>query len=286
MQVCKTKAEIRELVTGWQRDGARVTLVPTMGFLHAGHMTLVAHAKTDSAQFGNGRVVASIFVNPTQFSPTEDLSTYPRDSERDLALLSAAGVDAVFMPEVAEVYLPNAQTIVEATELSRILIGKLRPGHFRGVATVVTKLFNIIRPDAACFGEKDFQQLAVIRTMVAELDMGVVVIGVPTVRELDGLAMSSRNIRLTPEDRATAPILNAALTDAEAMAKTGITASRLRAWVRAHLDADPRADVQSVDIRDAATLASIAGALTRPAVILLAVKFGKVLLIDQRVVTP
>jgi pantoate--beta-alanine ligase len=122
--------------------------------------------------------------------------------------------------------------------------------------------------------------------MVAELDMGVVVIGVPTVRELDGLAMSSRNIRLTPEDRATAPILNAALTDAEAMAKTGITASRLRAWVRAHLDADPRADVQSVDIRDAATLASIAGALTRPAVILLAVKFGKVLLIDQRVVTP
>lgn len=280
MQVITTKSALRESVRGWRAAGASVALVPTMGYLHAGHMALVARAKAEG-----GRVVTSIFVNPTQFGPNEDLSTYPRDPDRDLAMLRAAGVDAVFMPEVAEVYDPAAQTIVETTDLSRILIGKLRPGHFRGVATVVTKLFNIVQPDVACFGEKDFQQLAVIRTMVRDLDIPVRIIGVPTQREADGLAMSSRNVRLTPEDRAAAVVLSRALFAAEEMAKTGITASRLRAWVAATIGAEPRADVQSVDIRDATTLASLSGSLTGPAVILLAVRFGKVLLIDQRVVT-
>ncbi len=280
MQVITTKSALREAVRGWRAAGESVALVPTMGYLHAGHMALVARAKAEG-----GRVVTSIFVNPTQFGPNEDLSTYPRDPDRDLAMLRAAGVDAVFMPEVAEVYDPAAQTIVETTDLSRILIGKLRPGHFRGVATVVTKLFNIVQPDVACFGEKDFQQLAVIRTMVRDLDIPVRIIGVPTQREADGLAMSSRNVRLTPEDRAAAVVLSRALFAAEEMAKTGITASRLRAWVAATLGAEPRADVQSVDIRDATTLASLSGSLTGPAVILLAVRFGKVLLIDQRVVT-
>lgn len=280
MQVITTKSALREAVRGWRAAGASVALVPTMGYLHAGHMALVARAKAEG-----GRVVTSIFVNPTQFGPNEDLSTYPRDPDRDLAMLRAAGVDAVFMPEVAEVYDPAAQTIVETTDLSRILIGKLRPGHFRGVATVVTKLFNIVQPDVACFGEKDFQQLAVIRTMVRDLDIPVRIIGVPTQREADGLAMSSRNVRLTPEDRAAAVVLSRALFAAEEMAKTGITASRLRAWVAATIGAEPRADVQSVDIRDATTLASLSGSLTGPAVILLAVRFGKVLLIDQRVVT-
>lgn len=281
MQVITTKSALREAVRGWRAAGASVALVPTMGYLHAGHMALVARAKAEG-----DRVVTSIFVNPTQFGPNEDLSTYPRDPDRDLAMLRAAGVDAVFMPEVAEVYDPAAQTIVETTDLSRILIGKLRPGHFRGVATVVTKLFNIVQPDVACFGEKDFQQLAVIRTMVRDLDIPVRIIGVPTQREADGLAMSSRNVRLTPEDRAAAVVLSRALFAAEEMAKTGITASRLRAWVAATIGAEPRADVQSVDIRDATTLASLSGSLTGPAVILLAVRFGKVLLIDQRVVTP
>lgn len=280
MQVITTKSALREAVRGWRAAGASVALVPTMGYLHAGHMALVARAKAEG-----DRVVTSIFVNPTQFGPNEDLSTYPRDPDRDLAMLRAAGVDAVFMPEVAEVYDPAAQTIVETTDLSRILIGKLRPGHFRGVATVVTKLFNIVQPDVACFGEKDFQQLAVIRTMVRDLDIPVRIIGVPTQREADGLAMSSRNVRLTPEDRAAAVVLSRALFAAEEMAKTGITASRLRAWVAATIGAEPRADVQSVDIRDATTLASLSGSLTGPAVILLAVRFGKVLLIDQRVVT-
>lgn len=281
MQVITTKSALREVVRGWRAAGETIALVPTMGYLHAGHMALVARAKAEG-----GRVVTSIFVNPTQFGPNEDLSTYPRDPERDLAMLSAADVDAVFMPDVTEVYDPQAQTIVETTELARILIGKLRPGHFRGVATVVTKLFNIVQPDVACFGEKDFQQLAVIRTMVRDLDMSVRIIGVPTQREDDGLAMSSRNVRLTPEDRTAAVVLSRALFAAEEMAKTGITASRLRAWVAATIAAEPRADVQSVDIRDATTLAAVSGPLAGPAVILLAARFGKVLLIDQRVVTP
>jgi pantoate--beta-alanine ligase len=281
VQVITTKSDMRDTVRAWRAAGETVTLTPTMGYLHAGHMALVSRAKQEG-----GRVVASIFVNPTQFGPNEDLSTYPRDAERDLAMLRDAGVDAVFMPEVPEIYAPGAQTIVETTELAKVLIGKLRPGHFRGVATVVTKLFNIVQPDAACFGEKDYQQLCVIRQMVRDLDIPVRIIGVPTVREADGLAMSSRNIRLTPEDRAAAVVLSRALTQAEEMAKTGITASRLRAWVAAHIQAEPRADLQSADIRDAQTLQTIAGPLTAPAVILLAVRFGQVLLIDQRVVTP
>jgi pantoate--beta-alanine ligase len=281
MLILSTKSQTLEATARWRADGARVVLVPTMGYLHAGHMALVARARAEG-----DRVIASIFVNPTQFGPGEDLATYPRDPERDLAMLRDAGADAVFMPDVAEVYAPGAQTIVETTELSRILIGKIRPGHFRGVATVVTKLFNITQPDAACFGEKDYQQLCVIRQMVRDLDSPVRIIGVPTVREADGLAMSSRNVRLTPEDRAAAPVLARALFAAADLARTGITASRLRAWVAATIQAEPRADLQSADIRDAETLETLAGPLTAPAVILLAVRFGKVLLIDQHVVEP
>ncbi|NYS26277.1 pantoate--beta-alanine ligase [Rhodobacteraceae bacterium 2376] len=284
MEICTTKAAIRAQRQDWRNQGRRVVLVPTMGYLHEGHMSLVRAARANAGP--EGRVIASIFVNPTQFGANEDLSTYPRDPERDTAMLRDAGVDALFIPEVSEVYAPNAQTIVDTSELSRILIGKLRPGHFRGVATVVTKLFNIIQPEAACFGEKDYQQLAVIRTMVRDLDIPVDVIGVPTVREADGLAMSSRNIRLTPADRAAAPVLNAALTEAEALAAEGTTASRIRSHVRARLDGEARADVQSVDIRDAETLAALSGPLAAPAVLLLAVRFGTVLLIDNRVLAP
>jgi len=234
MHICRTIADIRATVASFRTTGETIVLVPTMGYLHDGHMALVDRAKSEGQ-----RVVASIFVNPTQFSPTEDLSTYPRDETRDLAMLEAAGVDAVFIPDVSEIYPDGAQTIVETTDLARILIGKLRPGHFRGVATVVTKLFNIIQPDTACFGEKDYQQLCVIRQFTRDLNIPVRIIGVPTVREADGLAMSSRNVRLTPEDRAAAVILNQALTEAATMAQTGITASRLRAWVAAHIKAEP-----------------------------------------------
>ncbi|MGY6547572.1 MAG: pantoate--beta-alanine ligase [Roseinatronobacter sp.] len=286
MKLCRSKDTIRGCVADWRAQATPVVLVPTMGFLHEGHLSLMRMARGRAGM--QGRVVASIFVNPTQFGPNEDFDSYPRDETRDLELLRGEGVDAVFAPEAREIYSPQAQTIVETTELAKALIGKLRPGHFRGVATIVTKLFNIIRPDAAVFGEKDYQQLAVIRTMVRDLDMGIEILGAPIAREANGLAMSSRNVRLTPDDRAAAPILARALDQAQALARaqTGITASRLRAHVRATLDAEPRARVQSVDIRDAATLATISGPLTRPAVILLAVSFGAVFLIDNRVIHP
>ena len=282
MQVCPTKVRIRTAVADMRRDGQSIGLVPTMGFLHDGHMTLVRAAKAQC-----DRVVVSIFVNPTQFGPNEDYATYPRDPDRDLAMLRAEGVDAVFTPEPAEMYHPEAQTIVETTGLSGVLMGALRPGHFRGVATVVTKLFNIVQPDRAFFGEKDYQQLQVIRTMVRDLDMPLEIAGVPTVREADGLAMSSRNVRLTPEHRAAAPALNAALDWAAAtLPGQPMTAATLAEAVAARIAPAPGADVQSVDVRDAATLAPIDGPIRRPAVILLAVRFGKVLLIDQRVVQP
>ncbi|MFN7003180.1 MAG: pantoate--beta-alanine ligase [Roseinatronobacter sp.] len=284
MQVCRTKSAIRSQLAAWRSSGSELVLVPTMGFLHDGHLSLMRLARQRAG--AEGRVVASIFVNPTQFGPGEDFDSYPRDEARDFDLLRSEGVDAVFAPDAGEVYDPQAQTIVETTELAKTLIGKLRPGHFRGVATIVTKLFNIIRPDAAVFGEKDYQQLAVIRTMTRDLDMGIEIIGAPIQREADGLAMSSRNVRLTPADRAAAPILARALDEAAAMAPTGITASRLRSHVRATLEAESRARVQSVDIRNAASLDTISGPLTRPAVILLAVSFGKVFLIDNRVVHP
>jgi pantoate--beta-alanine ligase len=284
MQICRTKADIRATIAGWRAEGRAVVLVPTMGYLHDGHLSLMRLARARAG--AEGRVVATIFVNPTQFGPTEDLDSYPRNEPRDVALLTGEGVDALFAPPVPEVYDPTAQTIVEAVELSKVLIGKLRPGHFRGVATIVTKLFNIIRPDAAVFGEKDFQQLSVIRTMVRDLDFGIEIIGGPIMREADGLAMSSRNVRLTAPERAASPILHRALLEAAEMAQTGTTASRLRSHVRARLDSEPRAQVQSVDIRDALTLEPVSGTLERPAVILLAVRFGQVFLIDNMVVHP
>lgn len=279
MRVCRTIADIRATVAGFRAAGETVALVPTKGYLHAGHMALVAQAKRESQ-----RIVTTIFVNPTQVGAHENLSTDP--CERDLTMLREAGVDAVFMPDSAEIHPEGAQTIVETVDLAKILIGKLRPGHFRSVATDELKLVNIVQPDVACFGEKDYQQLCVIRQCLRDLHIAVRIVGVPTVREADGLAMSSRNLRLTIEDRVAAVILNHALTEAEEMARTGITASRLRAWVAAHIQGEPRANLLSADIRDARTLRTIAGPLSAPAVILLAVKFGAVLLIDQRVVGP
>jgi len=282
MELCKTKADLRRTLAPLRGSGATIGLVPTMGYLHDGHIALVRAAR-DTCD----HVVASIFVNPTQFGPNEDLDSYPRDTDRDLALLRAEGVAAVFVPDPAEMYHPDAQTIVETTALSGILMGALRPGHFRGVATVVAKLFNIVQPTHAFFGRKDYQQLAVIRTMVRDLDIPVEIVGIPTQRAPDGLALSSRNVRLTPDDRAAAPALNAALDWAEAtLPRTPMTAEELAAAVNARISAAPGADIRSVDIRDADSLAPLAGPIAAPAVILLAVRFGDVLLIDQRVVHP
>ena len=276
---------MRQQAAEWRMSGAPIALVPTMGALHEGHLALIERARAWLDAAGGGRVVTSIFVNPTQFGPNEDLSKYPRDEAGDLEKLRDAGCDAVFLPGVDDIYRPGAQTVVEVTGLSRILMGRLRPGHFRGVATVVTKLFNIVGPDVAVFGEKDYQQLAVIRQMVADLDMPVQILGVPTVREPDGLAMSSRNRRLSPADRAAAPVLARALDRGAAMIAEGAGLAAVRRGLRATLAAEPRGQIRSIDIRDAATLARVA-TVGAPVVILLAVRFGDVLLIDQRTASP
>ena len=281
MIICRTKAEMRETVSRWKRSGETVGLVPTMGFLHEGHLALVRMAIANS-----DRVVASIFVNPTQFGPNEDLATYPRDEARDLDLLISEGVHAVFLPSVDEMYGTGGDTHVEVPGLSGILQGALRPGHFRGVSTVVTKLFNIVTPDIAVFGEKDYQQLTLIRQMVRDLDMPLEILGHPIVREDDGLAMSSRNIGLSEDHRAEAVMLNFALDSAEALAKDAPSIEELEATVRDCLAQAPSADVKSVDIRDAETLEELSGTLASHAAVLLAVRFGTVLLIAQRVVAP
>ncbi|MDP0927304.1 pantoate--beta-alanine ligase [Paracoccus onubensis] len=285
MQICRNKQAMRECRSEWRSTVQPVALVPTMGALHDGHLTLVARARDWLNERGGGKLITSIFVNPTQFGPNEDLDKYPRDEENDLRLLRAAGCDAVFMPSAEDVYRPGSQTIVEATELSRMLIGRLRPGHFRGMTTVVTKLFNITDCDAATFGEKDYQQLTIVRQMTADLDIPVEIIPVPTVRETDGLAMSSRNRRLSAQDRAAAPVLNRALDRAQELVEAGANLNALRREIRKTLAAEPRGNVQSIDIRDAADLSRI-NSITRPVVILLAVRFGDVLLIDQRVARP
>lgn len=281
MQICRTVADIRTAVAQYRRDGATVGLVTTMGALHAGHMQLVAEAKGT-----HDRVIATIFVNPTQFGNPADLESYPRTEAADLAMLEAAGVSAVFIPQVSEIYPEGDETIVETTRLANMLHGLVRPGHFRGVATVVCKLFNIIQADAAYFGEKDYQQLQVIRRMVRDLHIPIQIFGVATVREADGLAMSSRNVRLTPEDRAAAVCLSRALDTAEKAAVSGASIAEIDNAMRAVIAAEPRGRLVAIDIVEAGTLASAGGIPAGDIAIMLSVAFGPednpVLLIDQR----
>ena len=281
MKVCRTVEEMRAAVAALRADGDRIALVPTMGALHAGHMALVTRAGEVA-----DHVTASLFVNPTQFENPEDLSAYPKTIDDDLAKFKSAGVAAVFMPNPDEVYPDGAETIVETTKLANMLHGKVRPGHFRGVTTVVCKLFNICQPDVALFGEKDYQQLQVIKRMVRDLFIPVEIIGVPTVREDDGLAMSSRNVRLKPEDRAAAVVLSQSLALAERMVAGGTNAEDLRAAVTAHITAEPRATVKAVDITDASDLTEATGPITAPVALMISVQFGDILLIDQRVAAP
>lgn len=273
MLICHKIAELRAAVSGFRLAGESVGLVTTMGALHAGHMALIAAAKAD-----HPRVVATIFVNPTQFGNPADLALYPRTEAADLALLKAAGCDAVLIPQATEIYPEGDETMVETTRLSALYHGAVRPGHFRGVATVVTKLFNIVGADTAYFGQKDYQQLAVIRRMVRDLHIPIGIVGVPTVREADGLAMSSRNVRLTAADRAAAVVLNAALTAAEALAHTGATPVQITAAITAKITAEPRATLIAVDIVDPLSF----GPPTRDLGIMISAQFGDVLLIDQR----
>jgi len=271
--VLRTPAEMTAWSLAARARGERIAFVPTMGALHEGHVTLLREAR----KLGH-KLVLSIFVNPTQFGPNEDLARYPRDLAGDLAKATSAGTDAAYVPEARDVYPPGYQTTVEVRELARGLCGPFRPGHFAGVATVVCKLFNAVRPDVAVFGEKDYQQLAIIRRMVVDLDMGIEIVGIPTVREADGLAMSSRNAYLTPSERARALSLSRALFAArDAAAGGAVAAADIVAQTRAALDVD-RTDY--VELVDASTLQPTTD-LTRPAVLAIAAFIGRTRLIDN-----
>jgi len=285
MEVCRTIAEFRRAVAGFRSAGESVGLVTTMGALHAGHIALVEAARRE-----NDRVVTTIFVNPTQFGQAADLEKYPRTEAADLAMFEAAGVDAVLVPSVGEIYPPGEETIVETARLANMMHGAVRPGHFRGVATVVAKLLNIAGPDRAYFGEKDYQQLAVIRRMVRDLHFPLEVVGVPTVREADGLAMSSRNVRLSPEDRAAAVVLSRALDTAEALADRPTSVEEISGSILATLRAEPRARLNGLDVVDIDSFEPADGDLARPVAVMLSAEFGPeddpVLLIDQREIHP
>jgi pantoate--beta-alanine ligase len=271
LKTSRTIGQTRRLLEG---TGKPLVLVPTMGALHEGHAALIRRARREAGP--SGTVAVSIFVNPAQFGPSEDFSVYPRPLARDLALCRSLGVDLVFVPPAARMYAPDASTFVEETTLSLPLCGRSRPGHFRGVCTVVAKLLNIFRPDVAVFGEKDWQQLAVIRRMVRDLDFPVRITGHPTHREHDGLATSSRNARLSPAERAAAPAIHAALRKAAASARSPQDAA---ARARRSIAAIPGARVDYVGAADAASLGPPRPG--RPARLFAAVFLGRARLIDN-----
>ncbi|SMY36443.1 pantoate--beta-alanine ligase [Photobacterium andalusiense] len=281
MQTFAEIAQLREQITTWRRAGRRIAFVPTMGNLHEGHLTLMRKARKHADV-----VVASIFVNPMQFEKAEDLTNYPRTLEQDIAKLQQQNmVDVVFTP-TPEIMYPaglNNQTVIDVPGLSTMLEGELRPGHFRGVATIVNKLFNIVQPDVACFGEKDYQQLALIRQMVIDLAMDIKIVGVPTVREMDGLAMSSRNGNLTVDERQRAPVLARTMRWISSQMRGGRSD-----YDELIVDANDQLRAAGLQpdksfIRDAVTLLPITDT-TQQAVILMSAQLGKARLIDNQVV--
>ena len=282
MQLIRDATSMRAWSRAARGRGETVGFVPTMGYLHEGHLSLVRIAAQRCE-----RVVVSIFVNPTQFAPGEDLDRYPRDEAGDLARCRAEGVAAVFYPAVEEMYPPGAQTFVTVEQVSWGLCGGNRPVHFRGVATVVSLLFNVVEPDVAVFGEKDYQQLAVIRRMVRDLGFPIEIVGGPIIREPDGLAMSSRNAYLGDEERRQATAHSRALRwAARELADGTADSDLLRAGMRQRISEQPLADIDYVEIVDATTLDPIEDELTAPARAAVAVRFGKTRLIDNLALIP
>lgn len=276
MKVVKTIEEVREAVSGWRAEGLSVGLVPTMGFLHEGHKSLIVRAAAE-----NDRVVVSDFVNPTQFGPSEDLESYPRDLNRDAALCEEAGAALIFNPEVDEMYAPDATTFVNMTGPSEDLCGMSRPIHFRGVCTVVSKLFNIVKPDRAYFGQKDAQQLAVIRRMVRDLNFDIQIVGCPIVREADGLAKSSRNTYLSEEERQAALVLSQAVKLGRDMAEAGEkSADAIVDAMKKHIEAEPLAKIDYVKAVDAVSVSPVSE-MKPPVLVAMAVYIGKTRLIDN-----
>ena len=279
MKVVKTLAEVREQVKAWKAEGLCVGLVPTMGFLHEGHQSLIIKAVEE-----NDRVVVSDFVNPTQFGPKEDLASYPRDIERDAKLCEEAGADLIFHPEPAEMYAPDYCTFVDMDGLTKGLCGKTRPTHFRGVCSVVAKLFNIVAPDSAYFGQKDAQQLAVIRRMVRDLNFDIRIVACPIIREEDGLAKSSRNTYLNAEERAAAVVLSRALNKGKALIESGEqSAAKVKDVIMEELCKEPLARVDYVEVVDADSIEAIKE-LKGNILVAVAVYIGKTRLIDNFIV--
>lgn len=276
MRIIETVAEMQAFSRTARGEGKTIALVPTMGFLHQGHASLMVEGRKRA-----DILVTSIFVNPTQFGPTEDFDAYPRDLERDCTVAQSAGVDIIFAPKASDMYPRGFQTFVNVEELTRPLCGASRPGHFRGVTTVVAKLLNIVMPHTALFGKKDFQQLAVIRRMAADLNMDVEIVGMPIVREADGLAMSSRNAYLGPEERKNALCLSRALAAVRALFRDGErSVATLREKALRIIGEVPGAVIDYADFRDSDTLEAVETADGRT-LIALAVKIGTTRLIDN-----
>src|ERR1700733_3889183 len=279
MRIVREPFKVQKLVSKLPRP---VVLVPTMGALHEGHLALVRRARKRART--KGTVVASLFVNPTQFGPKEDLARYPRPFARDSALLREEGCDLLFAPEAADMYYPNRSFTVIENKLSKVMCGASRPGHFDGVCLVVSKLFNLVQPDIAVFGEKDFQQLAILRRMVRDLNFPVELDAHPTVREPDGLAMSSRNTYLTPEERSQAPIIYETFLLAEQNRRAGMASSaKLLDWMKQKIQSAPLANIDYVTVVDPNTLEPLRQ-LRSPLLLAAAVFFGKTRLIDNRLV--
>ncbi|WCK56110.1 pantoate--beta-alanine ligase [Aneurinibacillus sp. Ricciae_BoGa-3] len=282
MRMIKSIKELREALCGERNKNKTIGLVPTMGFLHEGHMSLVDRAKQTC-----DIVVMSIFVNPIQFGPNEDLASYPRDLERDTALASARGVDYLFTPSVSEMYPTVNKTTVTVSDVTESLCGASRPGHFDGVATVVTKLFNIVQPAYAFFGMKDAQQVAIIMQMVDDLNMPVTIVPCPIVREKDGLALSSRNVYLNEEQRRQALVLSRAINEAkDAYAGGEKSAEALKELIVSVISHSPLADIDYVEIRNYPSLTEAAIISGQEVLIALAVRFGNTRLIDNTVLSP
>ena len=278
MKIVGTVKEVREQVKEWKKQGLSVGFVPTMGYLHEGHKSLM-----DAARKGNDKVVVSIFVNPMQFGPTEDLATYTRDLNHDAALCESAGVDLIFHPEAEEMYEKDFCSFVDMTGLTEGLCGKTRPIHFRGVCTVVNKLFNIVTPDHAYFGQKDGQQLAVIKRMVRDLNMDIEIVGCPIVREEDGLAKSSRNTYLSPEERKAALILSKTVALGKELAKTEKDANKVVEAMKKNIETEPLAKIDYVEAVDALSMAPVEK-LEGTCMLAMAVYIGKTRLIDNTLI--
>ena len=280
MQIIHTIEDLRQALGAARKSGKTIGLVPTMGYLHKGHLELVRRSRAE-----NDVTVVSIFVNPLQFGANEDLDKYPRDLERDANLLRHANVDFLFAPAVSDMYPRPMQTVVDVPTLGNQMEGEARPGHFAGVATVVSKLFNIVGSDAAYFGEKDFQQLVIIRHMVEDMAIPVRVVGVETVREDDGLACSSRNVYLTSEQRAAAIIVPKALDEAERLYRSGIDdPEAFEAAIRVFIETESLAIPEVVALRDPETLERLTSVQGRPLLVALFVRLGSTRLLDNRVI--